>query len=150
MSKNLIMQAEFLLSVSAETSVDKLRAMLKPFDPNRDIPILNRLNELYDGQNLNVLLRLALRYWTEGMDHEALLMLEQAQRINPDEQRVLRLALFFEVSFGSTDDARYLANHLLDLYPDDSWAATLKERLEVENEIEIRRVSMPPLEAEWE
>ena len=150
MSSNLLREAEFLFRVAAENSADKLRAMLKPYDPNRELPILNRLNELYEGQNLNVLLRLALRYWTEGMDDEAESVLKQAQSIDPDEQRVLRLGLFFEVSFGSIDDARSLAQHLLDLYPDDSWAATLKKRLEVENEIELRSISLPSLNTEFD
>ena len=147
MSRNLLREAEFLFRVAAENSPDKLRAMLKR-DPNRDLPILHRLNELYEGQNLNILLRLALRYWTEGMDDEAESALKQAQSIDPDEQRVLRLGLFFEVSFGSIDDSGSLAQHLLDLYPEDSWAATLNKRLEVENEFQIRMVSLPSLNTE--
>jgi hypothetical protein len=63
-----------LARVSAETSVDKLRAMLKGH-PNRGLPILNRMNELYEGQNLSVLFRLALHDWSEGMDDEAMLVL---------------------------------------------------------------------------
>jgi cytochrome c-type biogenesis protein CcmH/NrfG len=82
------------------------------------------------------------------MDDEAESVLKQAQSIDPDEQRVLRLGVFFEVSFGSIDDARSLAQHLLDLYPDDSWASTLKKRLEVENEFQIRKVSLPSLNTE--
>jgi len=145
MSRNLLREAEFLFSVSAENSVDKLRAMLKGH-PNRDIPVLQRLNELYAGQNLNVLLRLALRYWSEGMDDDAMLVLKQAQSVDPDEQGVLRLRLFFEVTFGSPDEASSLAKHLLDLYPDDEWAATLKHRLEVEDR--VTRVFSPPLGTE--
>jgi tetratricopeptide (TPR) repeat protein len=150
MSRHLLREAEFVFQVAAENSVDRLRVLLKPYDPNRELPILHRLNELYQGQNLDVLLRLAFRYWTEGLDDEAMSTLKQAQSLSPDEQRVLRLGLFFEVSFGSIDDARSLAQHLLDLYPDDSWAATLKKRLEVENEIELRSISLPSLNTEFD
>jgi tetratricopeptide (TPR) repeat protein len=148
MSDNLMQQAEFLFRVSAENSADKLRAMLKPYDFNRELPILHRLNELYQGQNLNVLLRLAVRYWTEGLDDEAMSVLKQAQSINPYEHRVLRLGLFFEVTFGSPDEARSLAQHLLDLYPDDDWATALKRKLEIEDV--ITSVSLPSLETEFD
>lgn len=75
-----------------------------------------------------------------------MLVLKQAQSINPDEQRVLRVELFFEVTFASPDEARSLARHLLDLYPDDGWATTLKQRLEVEDR--VIPVFSPPLQTD--
>jgi tetratricopeptide (TPR) repeat protein len=148
MSGNLVREAEFLLRVSAESSTEKLRAMLKGGSPEREIPILRRLNELYDGQDLEVLLRLAFRCWTEGQDDEAVSILKQAESIAPEEQRVLRLVLFFAVSFGEIDEAGPMAQHLLDLYPEDQWAATLKHRLETEDR--ITTINLPSLGTEWD
>lgn len=148
MSSDLEREAEFLFRVAAEKSAEKLRAMLKPYDSNRELPILHRLNELYQGQNLNLLLRLAFRYWTVGMDDEAMLVLKQAQEIDPEEHRVLRVALFFAATFGAVDEAKTAAQRLLDLYPEDQWAATLKDRLESEGA--LKRVTMPPLGTEWD
>jgi tetratricopeptide (TPR) repeat protein len=95
---------------------------------------------------LNVLLRLAFRYWTEGLDDEATSVLKQAQGIDPDEHRVLRVALFFAATFGAVDQAKTEAQRLLDLYPEDQWAAALKDRLESEGA--LKGVSMPPLGTE--
>lgn len=59
-------------------------------------------------------------------------MLKEAQGINPEELRVLRLTLFFAATFGAVDEAKTAAQHLLDLYPEDQCAATLRDRLESE------------------
>ena len=103
MSRNLLREAEFLFRVAAENSVEKLRAMLKGCDPQRSLPIFRRLNEIYDGENLGVLLSLAIRCWVFGLDDEAASVLKQAEGIDPEEHRVLRVALFFAATFGAVD-----------------------------------------------
>jgi hypothetical protein len=61
MSSDLIQEAEFLFRVAAENSADKLRSMLKGCSLERSLPIFRRLNEIYDAENLGVLLSLAIR-----------------------------------------------------------------------------------------
>ena len=148
MSRNLLREAEFLFRVAAENSVEKLRAMLKGCDPQRSLPIFRRLNEIYDGENLGVLLSLAIRCWVFGLDDEAASVLKQAEGIDPEEHRVLRVALFFAATFGAVDEAKTAAQRLLDLYPEDQWAATLMDRLESEGA--LKGVRMPPLGTEWD
>jgi tetratricopeptide (TPR) repeat protein len=148
MSNNLLREAEFLLRIATENSAKKLRTMLKVANPEREIPILRRLNELCGGQDLQALLRLAFRCWTEGLDDEAISVLKEAQSIEPDDQRVLRLALFFAATFCAVDEAKTAAQRLLDLYPEDQWAATLKDRLESEGA--LKSVTMPSLGTEWD
>jgi len=148
MSRNLLREAEFLFRVAAENSPDKLRGLLKRCSPERSLPIFRRLNEIYDGENLAVLLTLAIRCWAFGLDDEATSVLEQAQGIDPVEHRVLRVALFFAATFGAVDEAKTAAQRLLDLYPEDQWAATLKDRLESEGA--LKGVRMPPLGTEWD
>jgi tetratricopeptide (TPR) repeat protein len=122
--------------------------MLKGSTLERALPILRRLNEIYDGENLAVLLSLAIRCWDFGLDDEATSVLKQAQGIDPEEHRVLRVALFFAATFGAVDEAKTAAQRLLDLYPEDQWAATLKDRLESEGA--LKAVSMPHLGTEWD
>lgn len=84
----------------------------------------------------------------EGLDDEAISVLKEAQSIEPDDQRVLRLALFFAATFCAVDEAKTAAQRLLDLYPEDQWAATLKDRLESEGA--LKSVTMPSLGTEWD
>lgn len=63
-------------------------------------------------------------------------------------ENLMRVALFFAATFGAVDEAKTAAQRLLDLYPEDQWAATLRDRLESESA--LKGVSMPTLGTEWD
>lgn len=96
MSNNLIDEVEFLLHLAEENSIKRLRNLLQGATAERTPPILRRINQLYNGNNAEVLLSLAIRSFHQGQDDEAISFARRAKELKPDDHQVLRVALFWQ------------------------------------------------------
>jgi tetratricopeptide (TPR) repeat protein len=148
MSNNLIDEAEFLLHLAEEKSITRLRRLLQGASAELALPVLRRINQLYNGNNAELLLSLAIRSFHQGQDNEAMSFAKLARELRPDDNQVLCVALFLAAARGETEDALIVSQRLLDLYPGDEWARTMDSKLRQE-EI-VSSLSLPPLQTEWE
>jgi tetratricopeptide (TPR) repeat protein len=148
MSHKITNEAEFLLHVAEEQSLPKLKRLLEGAGIERALPILRRINDLFEGNNAEVLLSLAVRSFHQGQDEDASIFLEQARRLRPEDQQVLRVAIFFAAAYGENDEAKDLCRRLLAVYPDDEWAKAMDEKLSKGGR--ILNLNLPPLTTEWE
>ena len=148
MSCEILNEAEFLLRIAEERSLPKLKRLLDGAGIERALPILRRINDLLEGNNAEVLLALAIRSFHQGQDEDASAFLDRARKLSPEDQQVLRVALFFSAAFGENDEAKDLCRRLLSLYPDDQWARVMDAKLAQGGR--ILNLDLPPLKVDWE
>ena len=124
-----------------------MRSLLPGLDIDSTIKILDKINDTLHGEDTDLLLSLSIRYFHRGEDEIAQSRLDQAERQKPLDHNVMRVATFMAVALNS-DDKKEICDKLLFYYPNDAWAVNMRKT--AEHEENTGRVSLPPLDTEWE
>jgi len=118
--------AEFIRLVGGEHSLETLKNLL-PVNYDYTGVVLERIINLLPNDP-KAYLSLALWKYNNGLDNEALQLLEKAREIAPTDQDVLRADVWF--SFTQPPDAiRQKCRTLLKAFPNDGWAKGVYNRL---------------------
>jgi hypothetical protein len=144
--KGILQTAARIMLLQQETSIERLEALLTERDEDLILPILGRLNELFDGQNVELLLSLALAFFHTGADPEAFACVEKAKLLAPYNHNVLRVGLFFACATGALD-ALEMSMELLSLYPNDKWAVAMRQKIHAHR---LDSIDLPALDTKWE
>jgi hypothetical protein len=124
--------AEFIRLIQQESTVSVLERLLPKFYSEFGGLILTRIAELLPREDPQLYLSLALSNHRDGYDDEALRFLEKARSITPFDQETLRCDLWLTVANGH-EDAAQKCRTLLQIYPDDNWAAEICQLIAKEN-----------------
>ncbi len=147
MIKKLLKQAEDLLHIQEESSIERLKGMLRDKDSSLALPILLKINEVIRASNAELLLSLALQHFHIGDDDKAFAFLDDARAIAPCDHQVLRTQIFLLMAIGDFFEARLTCEKLLSAFPSDAWARSMQEKALEENNSSLR---MPALQSQWE
>lgn len=136
---------ENLIPLSSEKSIASLKRKLASVKFENQLPILTQISGLLGHRNLALLLSLAVKNFHFGNEGEAYKFLGKAKEVDANDQNVMRVELFFSVAIGDGGGIG-LCEKLLEIYPDDSWAMEMKEKL---SKGDVSSISLPAVSSEW-